>query len=299
MLEICEVGPRDGLQNEKANLSVDDRVSLIEKLISSGVRLIEAVSFVSAKVVPQMAFPEEVLERVPRKNGVKYTALVLSERGVNRALSCELDEINFVLAASDTFNLKNAKRTARESFEGLSPLIEKAKKAGRKVNATIGTAFGCPFEGQLSEERIMMFAHDFIESGANLVTFADTTGVANPLQVERYVNDFYSRFPKTPLALHFHNTRGLGIANVLAGYESGVRRFDTAVGGTGGCPFAPLSVGNVCTEDVVHMFEQMKIEVPIRIDKLVETAKWLENKVGHTLSGYVMKAGSADKTIQV
>lgn len=293
MIDICEVGPRDGLQNEPIHLTVDDRVELIKKMIRSGLRHIEAVSFVNAKVVPQMAYAEEVMARIPRVEGVRYAGLVLSSRGMDRALECDLDDIHVVLAASSTFNLKNARRTMLESLNELAPLVERAKQNDRRVNAVIGTSFGCPFEGVVPLDNILSVSKEFITRGADMITLADTTGIANPLQVRQYVRTFQNTFPDVPLALHFHNTRGLGLANVFAGFIEGVQRFDSSVGGIGGCPFAPLSVGNVSTEDMIHMFEAMGVETGVDLDELILSAKWLEEKMGHRLSGYVMKAGKA------
>lgn len=291
MIEICEVGPRDGLQNEKVTLSVDERVEMIGRLLDSGIRNIEAVSFVNPKVVPQMAFAEQVMEQMPRRAGARYAGLVVSAGGMERALTSGLDEINVVLAASNTFNRKNAHRSTEESLAELTPLIYKAKGKNHFVRGVIGTAFGCPFEGSISFSSIQLIIHKFLEHGVDAITLADTTGVANPMQVTRVVEQFNEHFPQVKLGLHFHNTRGLGIANVYAGYLAGVRRFDSSVGGIGGCPFAPLSVGNVCTEDMVHMFEQMGEATGIELDQLIETAKWTEEKLVHRLNGYVMKAG--------
>ncbi len=293
MVEICEVGPRDGLQNESALLSVEDRVEMIRQLIDCGLKKIEAVSFVNPKVVPQMANPEEVMMQVPRVPGVRYAGLVLSAKGMDRALVAGVDDIHLVLAASTTFNLKNARRTREESLAELAPLIAEANSAGRPVNAIIGTAFGCPFEGDVPADIVLSTAETFLAAGAQALTLADTTGMANPAQVASMVELVQRQFPNVPLGLHFHNTRGLGLANVLAGYQAGVRRFDASTGGLGGCPFAPLSVGNVCTEDVIHMFHQMGIPTGVNLEQLLASTAFTQEKVGHDLHSYVVRAGAA------
>ncbi|WP_238981055.1 hydroxymethylglutaryl-CoA lyase [Geobacillus sp. YHL] len=290
MIHICEVGPRDGLQNEKRHLSVQQRIELIERLMDSGIKKIEAVSFVNPKVVPQMSHPEEVLEGINRKKGVVIAGLVLNPKGLERALDTELDVIHFTLAVSDAFNLKNARRTVEQSTAEIEDMIRTVTVQGKPCVAILGTAFGCPFEGSISEDRVLEISEKFIKAGCRSITLADTTGLANPLQVKNLVTRFFETFGENfELGLHFHNTRGLGISNVFAGYESGVRHFDSSVGGTGGCPFAPKAVGNVCTEDIVNMFHSMGIETGINLEQLVSTALWLERQLDRRLDGMMMK----------
>ncbi|QIZ69135.1 hydroxymethylglutaryl-CoA lyase [Geobacillus subterraneus] len=290
MIHICEVGPRDGLQNEKRHLSVQQRIELIERLMETGVRKIETVSFVNPKVVPQMSDPEEVVAGIRRKKGVIIAGLVLSPRGLERALETELDAIHFTLAVSDTFNQRNARRTAEQSVMEIEDMIRAAGEQGKPCVAILGTAFGCPFEGDVSEEKVLRIAERFIWAGCRNITLADTTGLANPLQVKRLVTKFFAEFGKNiELGLHFHNTRGLGLANVLAGYEAGVRHFDSSVGGTGGCPFAPKAVGNVCTEDMVNMFHSMGVDTGIDLERLTDVALWLEQQLERRLDGMMMK----------
>ncbi|WP_041469704.1 hydroxymethylglutaryl-CoA lyase [Geobacillus sp. Y412MC52] len=290
MIHICEVGPRDGLQNEKRHLSVQQRIELIEKLMDSGIKKIEAVSFVNPKVVPQMSHPEEVLAGISRKKGVVIAGLVLNSKGLERALDTELDVIHFTLAVSDAFNQKNARRTVEQSVAEIEDMIRTVAVQGKPCAAILGTAFGCPFEGSISEDNVLKISERFIEAGCRSITLADTTGLANPLQVKRLVNRFFETFGETvELGLHFHNTRGLGISNVFAGYEAGVRHFDSSIGGTGGCPFAPKAVGNVCTEDMVNMFHSMGIETGINLEQLIDTALWLERQLERRLDGMMMK----------
>jgi hydroxymethylglutaryl-CoA lyase len=293
MIEICEVGPRDGLQNEPKLVSTETKVALIKKLIDSGIRIIEVVSFVNKKVVPQMADAEEVMRLVPKRDDVRYSGLVLSRSGLERALHTDVDFLHVVTTTSDSFNLRNAKRTVDQSVEELTKVIEVGTTT-KGVAGVLGTAFGCPFEGEVSLSKVLKVAESFLKAGCTEITLADTTGMANPLQVQNTVTAFQQAFGKElTLGLHFHNTRGLGLANILAGYQAGVTRFDSSIGGLGGCPFAPKAVGNVCTEDMVNMFKGMSVETGTNLESLVETAKWLERSMKKPLDGMLMKAGIA------
>ncbi|TLS36247.1 hydroxymethylglutaryl-CoA lyase [Pseudalkalibacillus caeni] len=291
MIEVCEVGPRDGLQNEKEFLSTDQKVQLINRLINSGIRKIEAVSFVNPKVVPQMADAEEVMKLVPYREDVSYAGLVLSRSGLDRALLTKIDTVNIVLATSDQFNLKNARRTVEQSQDELIPVIKEAKEANRKVAGVLGTVFGCPYEGEVSVEKVLHISESFIQAGCEEIVLADTTGMANPQQVTEVTQAFKQSFGDDfELRLHFHNTRGLGLANVLAAYQAGVTAFDSSIAGLGGCPFAPKAVGNVCTEDMVNMFHQMKIDTGIDLSELIKTSLWMEKVIGRPLPGMISKA---------
>jgi hydroxymethylglutaryl-CoA lyase len=293
MIEICEVGPRDGLQNEPKVVSTETKVELINKLIDSGIRNIEAVSFVNKKVVPQMADAEEVMRLVPKREDVRYAGLVLSRSGLERALHTEVDFLHVVTTTSDSFNLRNAKRTVDQAVEELTKVIEEGA-ASKGIAGVLGTAFGCPFEGEVPLSKVLNVAESFLKAGCTEITLADTTGMANPLQVQNAVLAFQKQFGKDlTLGLHFHNTRGLGLANILAGYQAGVTRFDSSIGGLGGCPFAPKAVGNVCTEDMVNMFKGMKVETGTDLEGLIEAAKWLEKSMERPLDGMLMKAGIA------
>jgi hydroxymethylglutaryl-CoA lyase len=294
MIEICEVGPRDGLQNECKMVTTQDKVELIHRLIEAGITYIEAVSFVNPKVVPQMADAEEVLLQLPKDKGVKYGGLILSSSGLNRALQTDIDYLHVVTTTSDTFNLRNAKRTVDQAVSELSEVIKEGIQANKKTVGVLGTAFGCPFEGDVPLDKVLFAAEEFMKAGCTDLTLADTTGMANPIQVQTVVQAFKDQFGEDlSLGLHFHNTRGLGLANTLAGYQAGVRRFDSSIAGMGGCPFAPKAVGNVCTEDMVNMFHGMGIETNSDLEKLLETSKWLEDIMGRPLDGMLMKAGIA------
>jgi hydroxymethylglutaryl-CoA lyase len=293
MIEICEVGPRDGLQNEPKLVSTETKVELINKLIDSGIRIIEAVSFVNKKVVPQMADAEKVMRLVPKRDDVRYAGLVLSRSGLERALHTDVDFLHVVTTTSDSFNLRNAKRTVDQAVEELMKVIEEGA-ALKGVAGVLGTAFGCPFEGEVPLSKVLDVADSFLKAGCTEITLADTTGMANPLQVQNVVSAFQKQFGKDlALGLHFHNTRGLGLANILAGYQAGVTRFDSSIGGLGGCPFAPKAVGNVCTEDMVNMFNGMKVESGTDLEGLVEAANWLEKSMEKPLDGMLIKAGIA------
>ncbi|OOE12486.1 hydroxymethylglutaryl-CoA lyase [Fictibacillus arsenicus] len=293
MIEICEVGPRDGLQNEPKLVSTETKVELINKLIDSGIRIIEAVSFVNKKVVPQMADAEEVMRLVPKRDDVLYAGLVLSRSGLERALHTDVDFLHVVTTTSDSFNLRNAKRTVDQAVDELTKVIKEGA-ASKGVSGVLGTAFGCPFEGEVQLSKVLNVAESFLKAGCTEITLADTTGMANPQQVQNVVSAFQKQFGKElPLGLHFHNTRGLGLANILAGYQAGVTRFDSSIGGLGGCPFAPKAVGNVCTEDMVNMFKGMNVETVTNLESLVETSRWLERIMEKPLDGMLMKAGIA------
>lgn len=297
MIYISEVGPRDGLQNEKKILPTSKKVNLINQLATTGIKKIECVSFVNPKIIKQMADAEIVMEQITRVDGVSYGGLILSQSGLDRALKSEVDFLNIAMASSDTFNKKNANRSVRESLSELSEVIRTGTEYDIEMIGVIGTAFGCPYEGTITKEQIIGIAEEFIESGCKEITLADTTGMANPKQVKELTEFFFEYFGHAVrLALHFHNTRGLGLANTLAGYEAGVYHFDSSIGGLGGCPFAPRAVGNVCTEDMVNMFNEMGIKTNIELKKLIDLSLSLEKDIGHNLDGMLMKAGIPNTT---
>ena len=290
MIHICEVGPRDGLQNEKTFLTVEQKTEMITGLIDAGIKKIEVVSFVNSKVVPQMADAEELMKLVPKDKGISYAGLVLNYSGLQRALETDVDTLHIVTATSDEFNMKNTRKTVDQSVIELVKVIEEGSQTKRAISGILGTAFGCPFTGEVPVDRVIKIADSFVKAGATEITLADTTGLANPAQVIKVVNDFKNHFGEDiTIGLHFHNTRGLGIANVLAGYQAGIRNFDSSIAGLGGCPFAPEAVGNVCTEDMVNMFENMGLQTNTNLDKLLETSRWMETQIGRELDGMLMK----------
>jgi hydroxymethylglutaryl-CoA lyase len=288
---VHEVVARDGLQIEPKWISTTDKVALIDRLSRTGVRKIEVSSFVSPRAVPNLRDANEVFQRIERNPAVTYAVLVPNLRGAEDAIAARVDEINFVVSASESHNVANMRMSTARSLAELKNIVIAARAERIAVNFTVATAFGCPFEGDQSPDRVFSVVESALSWGADGVTFADTTGMAHPLQVARMVDRFHVGFTGIPLTLHFHNTRGLGIANIFAAYQSGAVRFDAALGGLGGCPFAPGATGNVCTEDVVHMFELMEVETGIDLPALLDLSSKLSALVGHDLPGQVVKAG--------
>lgn len=290
---IQEVMPRDGLQNEPKFMETSDKIELINRLSRTGVSKIEVTSFVSPKAIPNLKDAEQVMSRIKREKGVTYTALVPNKKGAERALACAVDEINLVVSVSETHNRQNVRRSVRQSLDEFQSVIAFVKAEGVKVNGSLGTAFGCPFEGAISEKAVFQVIETYLAHGVDSITLADTTGMANPRQVFELCSKVKDEFPSLPLTLHFHNTRGMGLANILAGIRAGVKRYDSSLGGLGGCPFAPGASGNVCTEDVVHMLQSMGYDVRVDLDQLLSIADQLQRIVGHPLPSSILKAGKS------
>jgi hydroxymethylglutaryl-CoA lyase len=294
-LQINEVAPRDGLQIEAAFVPTADKIRLIDALSATGLARIEATSFTSPKAIPQLQDAEEVVRGIRRREGVGITVLVPNLRGCERALSCGVDEINLVMSSSDSHGQTNLRMTPAQSLERFTAILEATSGGGVFVNASLSTAFGCPFEGEVPPARVLELIGELIDIGVDGITLCDTTGMANPAQVGRLCKDVLARWPDTPFTLHFHNTRGMGLANALAAWQAGVTRFDASLGGLGGCPYAPGATGNVCTEDLVHMFEQMGVDTGVDLDALLAVSATLPALVGHETPGQVVKAGKADR----
>lgn len=288
---IHEVMPRDGLQNEPSFVSTEDKIRLIDRLSRTGVSKIEVTSFVSPKRVPNLRDAEEVMKGIQRVPGVCYTALVPNVKGAERALDCGVDEINVVISISETHNRKNVGCSVEESLDRLGKIVDLTGATSVTVNCTLGTAFGCPYEGKIAESRLLSIVAKCVEQGVGGISLADTTGMANPRQVYRVCQRVRDAVPDLPLTLHFHNTRGMGLANVLEGLRAGVVRYDASLGGIGGCPFAPGASGNICTEDLVHMLQSMGYEVPVDLDALIRVARELQEILARELPGQVIKAG--------
>lgn len=295
-ISLREVGPRDGLQNEPP-VSTDAKVAVIDKLSQTGVQRIETVSFVHPKAIPQMADADEVWSRVRRNADVRYSALVPNVRGAQRALDAGFTEVEAVVSASDTHNRKNVNRSTQESLDDVARLVELAHARGATCQVIVSTAWGCPYEGDVPVERVLRVAGRAAADGADSISFGDTTGMATPGRVIRLVGEFRSAYPDMPLNLHFHNTRGTGLANVLAALQLGVADFDASVGGLGGCPYAPGATGNIASEELVHMVEDMGVQTGVDLDRLVEAAAEAERAVGHTLPSQVLRAGPRTRTI--
>jgi hydroxymethylglutaryl-CoA lyase len=295
VVEVREVGPRDGLQNE-APVPIEDRVRLIDALSRTGLRRIEAASFVSPKAIPPMAGSGETMARIERVPGVVYSALVPNVRGAELALAANVDEIEVVVSASETHNRKNVNRSVDESLAGAAELIALSHSDETPVEAIVSTAFGCPYEGDVAAERVAAIARRLQDDGADRLSFGDTTGMATP----RRVNDLLDALDaagvdSTTVGLHFHNTRGTALANVLAGLERGVTRYDSSIGGLGGCPYAPGASGNAVTEDLVHMLNDMNIETGIDLDALLKCAALAQDIVGRELPSALLHAGPRDR----
>jgi hydroxymethylglutaryl-CoA lyase len=289
--DVREVGPRDGLQNEPP-VPVADRVRLIDALAAAGVRRIEAASFVHPAAIPAMAGAEEVLGSIARRPGVRYTALVPNRRGAERALEAGADELEAVVSASATHNLKNLKRTPDETVEEIAGVIELAHAAGRPVDAAVATCFGCPYEGDIDPAAVASYARRLVDLGADTVFFGDTTGMGSPRRVGLLLDAVEAAgIDLGIVGLHLHDTRGTGLANAYAALERGVTRFDASIGGLGGCPYAPGASGNIATEDLVHMVEDLGVATGISLDGLIAAAHLAEEIVGRRLPGQVMRAG--------
>ena len=288
---IQEVAARDGFQIEPAYVETSDKIALIDALSAAGFSRIEVSSFVSPKAVPALRDAAEVFAGIARRPGTVYVALVPNPKGAERALAAEVDEINLVASVSETHNRANMGMTPAASIAGFARIMETVRGAALSTNATVATAFGCPFEGAQPADAVMAQVERYRALGIQGVTLADTTGMANPRQVERLVARALQAVPAERLTLHFHNTRGLGLANVLAAYAAGARRFDAALGGLGGCPFAPGATGNVCTEDLVSMAHEMGIATNLDLDALLGLSRGLPRLVGHDVPGQVAKAG--------
>lgn len=289
-ITICDVGPRDGLQNDPKALAPAVRAELVNRLAGAGLPRVEAVSFVNPARVPQMAGAEEVVAAIERRGGVVYAGLVLNDRGYERFRATALDEAHFAYAATDSFNGKNQGATVAESVEAAARIVGRAHADGRRATVTIGVAFGCPFEGRVEPGRVLELAGAAVDAGADEVVFADTIGVGVPRQVRELVGGGVEL--GRPIGLHLHNTRNTGLANALAGVEAGASLLDASVGGVGGCPFAPRATGNICTEDLVYLLHGEGVETGIDLDELIDVARWLEGVLGRQLEGQVYRAGS-------
>ena len=285
-----EVVARDGFQIESNFIATDKKVALIDALSECGYAKIEVTSFTSPKAIPMLRDAEEVMGRIRRLPGIEYTVLVPNLRGAERALESRADELNLVMSTSQTHNLANLRMSRERSFASLCEVI--AVAAGRvAVNVSLSTCFGCPMEGEVPQDEVLRWAGRFADLGVRGLTICDTTGMAHPAQVSRLTQALRERFGALQLTLHFHNTRGMGLANVLAAVQQGITRFDGSLGGLGGCPYAPGASGNICSEDAIYMLHAMGYGTGIDLNRLLAAARWLPNIVGHEVPGQVAKAG--------
>ncbi|HEY4620975.1 MAG TPA: hydroxymethylglutaryl-CoA lyase, partial [Gaiellaceae bacterium] len=287
-VRICDVGPRDGLQNESEILPPGDRAGLVRRLVEAGLRTVEVASFVDPRRVPQMAGAEEVVAALARTDGVLYAGLALNERGYERLVATGLDEVRFAFGATDSFNRQNQNASVEESLEVAGLVAQRGKADGIRVALTISVAFGCPFEGRVEESRVLELVETLAALEPDDLLLADTIGVATPRQVRRLVE----RAAELAVSVggHFHNTRNTGYANALAALEAGATVLDSSIGGLGGCPFAPRASGNIATEDLVYLLEGEGVETGVSLDALVEVSAWLESVLGRRLEGQLYRA---------
>jgi len=293
VLSIREVGPRDGFQNEPEVIATDDKVRLVETLARTGLRRLEVTSFVRADVIPQLADAAEVLRRADIPDEVAVSVLIPNERGLDGALEVRerFDEVNLFLSASETHNRRNVNRSIEESLAGLERVIERARSEGLRCEGVISVAFGCPYEGEVPRERVLAIARRLVDAGCEEIAFGDTTGMANPAQVARFFEDLDLG---VELTAHFHNTRGQGLANVVAALGAGVRSFESSFGELGGCPVPPGATGNIATEDLVSMLHEMGEETGVDLDRLVDCAREAQRVLGRPLGSHVLTAGPVD-----
>lgn len=288
-VEIVDVGPRDGLQNEDASLSPEVRAQLCDRLAAAGIPRVEAASFVNPKRVPQMAGAEEVMDGLNRRGGTAYAGLVLNERGYERAVEAGVDEVRYAFPVTETFAKKNQNTTVEDATALAGRLVERARLDGVRVSITLSAAFGDPFEGRVDPDHVLKIAGKVVEARPDEVVLADTIGVGVPTQVRGLVGGVAAM--GVTVGCHFHDTRNTGIANAVAAIESGATVLDAAVGGTGGCPFAPRATGNIPTEDLVYLLDGMGYETGVDLDTLIGVAEWMSERLGKELPGQVYKAG--------
>jgi hydroxymethylglutaryl-CoA lyase len=290
-IEIVEVGPRDGLQNEKTPLDVDQKLAFIERLRACGARRMEVVSFVNPRRVPQMAGAEEIMAALPSE-GLSRIGLVLNERGWDRAVAAGCEEANVVVCATDGFGIRNQGADTAQQMAALGSIVERRKaEGGPPITATLSVAFGCPFDGEVAEDRVASLIREMGEMGVAEIALADTIGVADPWVVRARIAAARAAAPDARLRMHFHDTRNTGLANAFAAVEAGVDVLDASCGGLGGCPFAPDATGNIGTEDLVYMLERAGFETGYDLDRLIDTAKWMAGLLGKPPAASLSRAG--------
>ncbi|WP_343840335.1 hydroxymethylglutaryl-CoA lyase [Salinibacillus aidingensis] len=280
---LKDVGPRDGLQNEETWIETEDKVTMIDKLAQSGLKEIEISSFVHPKWIPALSDAREVARQIQRYPDVNYSALVPNQKGLEHALEADLDGISVFMSASETHNQKNINKTIDETYPVLRDVIEVAKQENKVVTGYVSTVFDCPFEGRTKPEQVIPVCEQLLESGADYLSLGDTIGSAVPSQVEALLDELLKRYPEEKLIMHFHDTRGMAMANLLTSLNYGITHFDSSVGGLGGCPYAPGAAGNVATEDVLYLFHGLGIETGISMDHLLDTAEFIQSKLGKRL----------------
>jgi isopropylmalate/homocitrate/citramalate synthase len=295
-VKVVEVGPRDGLQNEKVTIPTEAKVRYINALAEAGLRVIEAGAFVSPKWVPQMADTADVYREIARDRGVDYPVLVPNMRGLERAIESGVQSIAVFTAASDTFNQRNINMTIDASFENYGPVVARAREAGMRVRGYVSTALGCPYEGDVAPEKVLEVTARLLDLGCYEVSVGDTIGVGTPIQVQGLIGVLLQAVPTSKLAMHFHDTRGTALANTLAALEMGIATFDGSSGGLGGCPYAPGASGNLATEDLVYMLDRMGVETGVDLDRLVKASMIIAPHLDHPLPGRYLQACTGRRT---
>lgn len=288
---ISEVSPRDGFQIIKQEIPTNEKVAYIHELVDCGFKQIEVTSFVHPKAVPQLSDAKEVFQEIKRKEGVVYRALIPNLRGLDRAIDVGVDKIKLMLSATDSHSLHNANATTLDAMKDFSQIYEKANEHNIKVGGSIAVAFGCAYEGKVPIDRHKMICEKYDQVGIKDISLADTTGMGNPYLVKAIVEELKKEFPHFTFSLHLHNTRGMAFANAVAGYEVGIRDFDSSIGGLGGCPYLPLATGNIATEDLVHGFEEMGISTGVNIDKVLGIAHSNQQRYPSYTNSFLLKAG--------
>ena len=297
-VRIVEVGPRDGLQNERARIPTEDKIHFIDLLSDAGFGWIEVTSFVHPQAVPQMADADDVLRGIHKRRGTRYVALVPNPRGLTRAVAAELEDLALFVAATESFSRANINRSIAQSIEDAQAVVEGARAAGARVRAYISVAFGCPYEGPVQPAQVRRVAEQLFEMGVEEVVLGDTIGVATPADVGRLMDTLVDLAPLERWGMHFHDTRGMALANVMSSLERGLRHFDSSAGGLGGCPFAgPGAAGNVATEDLLYLLDGMGVQHGISLDKVLDASRFIVGAVGHPLTSKVYQAGGRLTTI--
>lgn len=295
---LCEVGPRDGLQNEKKILTAQERLSFVEQVADAGFPVIEVGSFVSPKAVPQMASTDEVFQKLTQKPGVEYRALIANLKGVERAAACGCRKVKLNVSASKAHNLANLNRTPAESVAGFGSCVDAARAERMEISGSISMAFGSPWDREIPLADVKEIVDAYLNVGITEISLSDASGQAYPTQVYEICTQMRREYPQVNWWLHFHNTRGLGIANIMAGMQAGFTRYDTAFAGVGGCPFVPGAAGNVATEDVVHMCDEMGVQTGVDLDKVMDVSAQLVALLGHSTDSYLLRAGKSKDLIR-
>lgn len=291
---ICEVGLRDGLQNEKKMLSLEEKLQLLNATVESGVKVIEIGSFVHPKAVPQMADTDKLVQLMKKVEGVQYRGLVANLKGVERAYAAGLNKVKLTVSASEAHCINNFNKTPIEMIEGFASCMEFIAKNNMEVSGAISTSFGCPFQGKVPVEQVENAVRGFLKLGITELSLSDTTGMANPRQVYELGSHMINAFPQVQWVMHFHNTRDMALANIVAGLQAGITTYDGAFAGLGGCPFAPGASGNIATEDIIHMLHEMGVDTGIDLLKAMATARMAQQMVGHETGSAVLKAGRCE-----